>query len=157
MKLRYVLAMLFLFPTLACGDIYKSVDKNGHVTYSSEPLKGGKRIHLEPLPTMAPPARGRSENTPEGFPRVDNETQRNRDDTRYMILQNELTAEEKLLQKAKDDLREGEANPEVFKGKDGRTYRNVAKYEEKTKALTEQVEIHQKNVDALKTELSRFK
>ncbi|MGC2165213.1 MAG: DUF4124 domain-containing protein [Gallionella sp.] len=157
MMLRYVLAILSIFPTVALADIYKSVDENGHVTYSSAPLKGGKRIHLEPLPTMLPPARGHSENTPEDFPRVDNETQRNRDDTRYMILQNELTAEEKLLQEAKNNLQAGEADPEVYKGKDGRTFRNMAKYDDKIKVLTEQVELHQSNVDALKAELSKLK
>jgi hypothetical protein len=154
MKSGHLLALGLLIPAIAWGDIYKSVDENGHVTYSSEPLKGGKRIHLEPLPTMVPQGRN---NTPEDFPRVDRETQRNRDDTRYMILQNELTAEEKLLQEAKDELRDGEANPEVYRGKDGRTYRNMAKYDEKIKTLTEKVELHQKNVEALKTELSKLK
>lgn len=157
MMLRFVLGTLLIFPTVALADIYKSVDENGHVTYSSAPLKGGKRIYLDPLPTMVPPARGRSENAPEDFPRVDNETQRNRDDTRYMILQNELTAEEKLLQEAKSRLQDGEADPEVYKGKDGKTFRNMAKYDEKIKALTEQVELHQNNVDALKAELSKLK
>jgi hypothetical protein len=154
MKPGHLLILALIIPAFAWGDIYKSVDENGHVTYSSEPLKGGKRIHLEPLPTMLP--QGRS-NTPEDFPRVDRETQRSRDDTRYMILQNELTEEEKLLQEAKDNLQDGEANPEVYKGKDGRTYRNMAKYDEKIKSLTEKVELHQKNVDALKTELSKLK
>jgi len=39
------------------ADIYKAVDTSGHVTYSSAPIKGGKKIILEPLPTMAPPAK----------------------------------------------------------------------------------------------------
>jgi hypothetical protein len=153
MKLRYLLAILIACPSLVHAEIYKAVDENGHVTYSSTPIKGGKKIILEPLPTMdAPPPA-----SPAGFPRVDGETQRNRDDTRYMILQNELSAEEKLLAEARQNLREGEANPEVFRGQDGKTYRNVAKYDEKIKVLTDQVELHQKNVEALKTELSRLK
>lgn len=154
MKLRYLLAALCACPVLAQAEIYKSVDENGHVTYSSAPIKGGKKITLEPLPTMAPPARTAS---PEGFPRVDGATQKGRDDTRRKILQDELDAEEKLLGEARLNLEEGEKKPEIYKGKDGRTYRNVAKYEEKIKALREQVDLHQKNIEALKTELSKLK
>ncbi len=157
MKLRYMLAVLCICAVPVQAEIYKSVDENGHVTYSSTPIKGGKKIILEPLPTMVPPARARSATSPDGFPRVDGETQRNRDDTRYMILQNELSAEEKLLEEARLNLQEGQENPEVFKGKDGKTYRNVEKYEEKIKTLAAQVELHQKNIDALKTELSKLK
>lgn len=157
MKLRYVLAVLCVCPSLVQAEIYKAVDTNGHVTYSSTPIKGGKKIILEPLPTMVPPGRVRPAASPEDFPKVDGETQKNRDDTRYMILQNELSAEEKLLEEANQNLHEGEANPEVFKGKDGKTHRNTEKYEEKIKPLAEQVELHQRNVEALKTELSKLK
>ena len=73
-----------------------------------------------------------------------------------MILQNELTSEEKLLAEAKQHLQEAEANPEVYKGAGGKTFRNVGKYEEKIKPLAEQVELHQKNIEALKTELSKL-
>lgn len=158
MKPRYLLAaMLCACPMPGQAEIYKAVDADGHVTYSSTPLKGGKRIILEPLPTMVPPARVRSNASPEGFPRVDDETQKGRDDTRRKILQDELSTEEKLLEEAKRNWKEGEANPEVYRGQDGKTYRNVAKYEEKIQALGDQVELHQKNVDALKTELSKLK
>jgi hypothetical protein len=147
------------------AEIYKAVDANGHVTYSSTPIKGGKKIVLEPLSTMAPPSQ-RPAASPEGFPKVDGATQRGRDDTRRRILQDELSTEEKLLNGAKQALKEGEENPEVFKmvvGKrpDGspitETRRNVAKYDEKIKSLNEQVDLHQKNIEALKTELSKLK
>jgi len=157
MKLRYLLAVLCTCTVPAQAEIYKAVDANGHVTYSSTPIKGGKKIILEPLPTMLPPGRARSAAASEDFPRVDGETQKNRDDTRYMILQNELSAEERLLEEARQNLQASEQNPEVFKGKDGKTYRNTDKYEEKIKPLADQVERHQRNVDALKTELSKLK
>jgi hypothetical protein len=151
---RYIFAMLCVCPLLVQAEIYKAVDADGHVTYSSSPIKGGKKLNLEPLSTMLPPGRAQSSGD---FPRVDNATQKNRDDKRFMILQNELTNEEKLLAEAQQKLSEAEANPEVFKGQDGRTYRNVAKYQEKIKPLAEQVDLHQKNIDALKTELSKLK
>jgi len=154
MKVGYLFAVLCVGPIFAQAEIYKAVDENGHVTYSSTPLKGGKKLILEPLPTMMPPGKVHA---PEDFPKVDGETQRGRDDTRRKILQDELNAEEKLLEEAKQNLMEGESNPEVFKGADGRTYRNVAKYEEKIKPLNDQVELHQQNIAALKTELSKLK
>jgi hypothetical protein len=88
---------------------------------------------------------------------VDDATQKGRDDTRRKILQDELSTEEKLLEGAKQALKEGEGNPEAFKGQGGKTYRNVAKYEEKIKTLTDEVELHQKNTEALQTELSKLK
>ncbi|MDO8466380.1 MAG: DUF4124 domain-containing protein [Gallionella sp.] len=157
MKLGYLLAILCLSPALAQAEIYKGVDANGHVTYSSTPIKGGKKIILEPLPTMVPPTRTQPAASPKDFPKVDGTTQKGRDDTRRKILQDELSSEQKLLEESVQRLKEGEANPEVYKGKDGKTYRNVPKYEEKIKTLNEQVDLHQKNVEALKTELSKLK
>lgn len=154
MKLGYLLAVISLCPMLAHAEIYKAVDADGHVTYSSTPIKGGKKIILEPLPTMVPPART---TTPEGFPKVDGATQKNRDETRRKILLDELNAEERLLDEARQNLKEGEAKPEVYRGQDGKTYRNVAKYEEKIKALQEQVDLHSRNIEALQIELSKLK
>lgn len=154
--------------------IYKTVDADGHVTYSSEPARGSKRIILEPTtpaPSSTPVPRQRSESSsPRDFPRVDGATQRGRDDTRRKILEEELATEEKLLAEAQQNLKEGEEKPEVFKttivvGKkpDGSpvtqevTRRNVAKYDAKIKDLNDQVELHKNNVEALKTELSKLK
>src|SRR3989304_948081 len=110
MKPGYLLAMLCLCPLWAHAEIYKAVDDDGHVTYSSTPIKGGKKIILEPLPTMVPPARPRSAASPEDFPRVDGETQKGRDDTRRKILEDELSAENKLLEEARKHLKEGAGN-----------------------------------------------
>ena len=157
MKPVYVLVMSFLCTTQVQAEIYKSVDADGHVTYSSAPIKGGKKIFLEPLPTMVPPSRTRSSDSSEGFPKVDNATQEDRDETRRKILQDELSMEEKLLDDARQKLKEGEENPEVYRGKGGKTYRNMAKYEEKIKNLKNQVDMHSKNVEALEIELSKNK
>ena len=146
---------IYVWPISAQADIYKGVDADGHVTYSSTPIKGGKKIILEPLPTMLPPSS--KARTPDNFPKVDSATQKGRDDTRFMILQNELTAEQKILEAAKQRLDEAQANPEVFMGQDGKTHRNVVKYEEKVKPLQDEVDLHQRNVDALNTELSKLR
>jgi hypothetical protein len=169
MKLRYifVLCCSAAFAISANADIYKRVDEDGHVTYSSKPIKGGQKLHLEPLPTMAPPPKsGRSE----GFPRVNSDTQNRRDDARRKILEDELATERKALEDARAKLKEGQDSPEVYQHtivvgttKDGApitqtvTNRNVAKYDEKVSALQEEVSSHEKNVEALQTELSNLK
>jgi len=152
MKPQYFFAMMCALPLLAQADIYKAIDKDGHVTYSSTPIPGSKKIVLEPLPTMVPPANAHSQGE---FPRVEAAKQKERDETRRKILQDELNAEEKLLAESQQSL--NEASPEVYMGQDGKTYRNVAKYEEKIKPLQEQIELHQKNIEALKSELSKLK
>lgn len=148
---------LFVFLCLcsvhtAQADIYKHVDKNGHVTYSSEPMKGAQKLELAPLPTMQSPRSG-----PKDFPKVDSQTQKNRDSTRRVILEDELASEEKLLAEARLALEEAQSNPEVYHTPDGKTYRNVAKYEEKVKAAQDNVATHEQNVRALKTELSNLR
>jgi len=53
MKLSYFLVLWSLcYSSWAQAEIYKRVDADGHVTYSSTPLKGGKKLHLAPLPTV---------------------------------------------------------------------------------------------------------
>ncbi len=140
MKLGCLLALLCLCPVLAQAEIYKAVDADGHVTYSSSPIRGGKKIVLEPLPTVAPPARARAA-TPGDFPRVDGATQRGRDDTRRKILQDELSTESGLLEESRSGLKAAEA----------------ARDKEKLRTLTDRIDMHQKNIDALKTELSKLK
>jgi hypothetical protein len=152
MKYQYALIALLACPIWVQAEIYKSVDADGHVTYSSTPVKGAKRLDLPPLPTMAPPSRT---TTPADFPKVDSEKQKERDAMRRRILEDELTAEEKLLAEARLNLEE--ASPEVYRGANGKTYRNVAKYEEKIKVLSAEVDLHEKNVSALKAELSKVK
>lgn len=157
MKLRHLLILCCsaVVASSAQADIYKRVDDEGHVTYSSKPIKGAKKLHLEPLPTMAPPPKPNK--ATEGFPRVNSETQTRRDDTRRKILEDELATEQIALEEARAKLREGQENPEVFKNPNGQTFRNVAKYEEKVTALQEEVTTHEKNVQALQTELSNLK
>jgi len=142
----------------AQAEIYKRVDADGHVTYSSAPIKGARKLQLEPLPTMAAqpvPPKGRGDSS--DFPKVDNATQSRRDDTRRKILEDELATEQKALEVARTKLKEAEDTPQIYTGANGQTFRNVAKYEEQVNAAQAELEAHEKNIQALKTELSRFK
>lgn len=145
MKPRYLFILLCAGHIgWAQAEIYKHIDADGHVTYSSSPMKGSKKLNLEPPNISTPPARVRnSEASPADFPKVDSSTQKSRDGTRRNILEDELAAEEKLLAGARRNLKEGEENAETPPGK--------------MKSLQEQVSLHQKNVGALKSELANVK
>jgi len=93
---------LLLIPLLALAlptqaDIYKSVDKSGHITYSSSASPGAVRLNLSP-----PRAKRSSQVTsPADFPKVDGAIQRSRDDGRRRILEAELANETNLLAEAR--------------------------------------------------------
>ena len=144
MKSGLLLVLFLLLPSWAGADIYKAVDADGHVTYSSSPIRGGKRV-IETPQTVNTESRTRAAPTPEDFPRVTSEAQKGRDGTRRAILEDELKTEQALLGTAKESLREGQARVRAGKDTTG------------MEALNKQVELHQRNVDALNVELSRLK
>lgn len=158
MKLLHliVLCCSASYVTVAHAEIYKRVDADGHVTYSSTPLKGAKKLHLEPLPTMDAPAKPASSANSSDL-RVNPETQNRRDSARHKILEDELATEQKALEDARAKLKEGRENPEVDRNALGQTFQNVSRNEEKLNALQEDVNSHEKNIEALKTELSHLK
>ena len=153
MKHWWLLAMLCCgWVGLAQAEIYKSVDAEGRVTYSSSPTKGARKLNLERLPAASPPPRARNNPTPADFPRVDSGTQKNRDNTRRRILEDELAAEEKMLSEARFNLRYAVENPAVY-DRDGNTVLNVPEHQQKLDTLQKEVALHEKNIEALKTEL----
>ena len=153
----------------AQADIYKCTDESGHQAFVDENAKpaykqctlimrGGTSSSAGSRPpAAAQPASKARTPTPAGFPKVDQNTQRQRDDKRRQILEDELAGERKALDEAKKNYADGEANPETFKGKDGKTYRNVAKFEEKMQKLREQVSQHEQNIQMLEKELGNLK
>jgi hypothetical protein len=88
--------------------------------------------------------------TPPGFPRVDRETQRLRDDSRRKILEDELSTEEKSLVDAKAKLTEQES---VRHG-DEKNYQRVL---DRLKPYQEAVERHERNVTALRREIANLR
>ncbi len=140
----------------ARGDTFKCIDANGRATYTNmkEEAKGKnctvvmREISVVPA---APPARGAATSpSPAGFPKVDAATQKNRDDARRRILEEELNGEEKALAQAKAELTEQEG----IRTGDERNYQRVLDRLQKYK---DEVERHQKNVEALRKELSNTK
>ena len=158
MKPHYLLIFLCAgYISWAQAEIYKKVDADGHVTYSSTPTKGSKKLDLGPLTIVPSPARTHNNAKPSDSLKVDSTTQKSRDNLRRKILEEELSTEQKLVEEARQNLINGKEHPEILKDKDGNNYRNAAKYEENIKGLQGQVILHEKNVEALKTELLKLK
>jgi len=152
MKFSYLMLLPCLaYAGCAQADIYKRVEANGNVTYSNTPIKGGKKIELEPLPTMAPYKESDAERN-----RVNQLTQKGRDQQRRKILEDELATEEKALDEARQNLKDAQDNPQISHA-NGKTFRNVEGQEDAIQAAQEQVTQHERNVDALKTELSQIR
>lgn len=150
----------------AFAEIYKRVDADGRVTYSNIKSKGATLLELDPDANTisnerAKPApsntNAKRTPTPESFPRVDTNTQNQRDSKRREILLSELEAEKLALEEAKKAYVAGESNPEVYKTASGQTFRNVAKFEEKMKALQAAVDNHKKNIELLQKEIDALR
>jgi hypothetical protein len=160
------LAITLTLSGQAFAEIYKHVDAEGRVTYSNMKSKGSTRLELDPDANVISNDRARTPSnstanrrtpTPDGFPRVDKNTQNQRDDKRKEILQSELASEKSALEQAKKAYAEGESNPEVYRTAEGKTFRNVPKFEEKMKTLQADVDNHQKNIQLLQKELDALK
>lgn len=172
--------MAFLTLTLAAGlalhaearadsVIYKCVDKNGRVEFTDIKKAGCKALDLPgyiagPAPTPAPRAAalpmrqgaGRPAATPNptaspsAFPRVDNVTQRQRDDDRRDILNDELRAEASKLADLKATFNNGQPERQGNE-------KNYAKYQERVLQLRDDIARSEKNVEALKRELANIR
>ena len=142
----------------AQAEIYKNVDANGHVTYSNVPSKGAKKLDLEPSANTGFESKPRTRTaTPSDFPRVDKQTQVQRDQKRKKILEEELATEKKVLDDAKKTYAENQANAEFFRANNLKEPGNIIKYDDNLKRLEAEVESHKKNVELLQKELDSFK
>jgi chromosome segregation ATPase len=162
MKKLLSICLVLLFVTPALADTCKYEDADGRIIYTNIPMKGAKKLScfgFDGVPASGSGARNgkasrASQPTPAGFPRVDSATQRQRDDARRKILDDELATEKNALDQAKKEYAEGESKPEVFRTASGKTGRDVAKLEEKMKKLQENIDLHEKNIQMLQKELA---
>lgn len=147
-----ILAGLFLLPCAALGEIYECVEPNGAKLFTSDPkeakTKGCKAMNLGPPNTVSTAKpQGKAAPTPQNFPKVDQDTQKQRDNDRRKLLEQELANEEKLLAQAKKELAEQES---VRLGSEFNYQRVLNRLEPYKK----QVALHENNVANLKRELA---
>jgi len=150
------IVMLLCLCSIAQAEIYKHIDADGQVTYSSAPTKGAKKLNLG-IPRKPPTTRARNNPTPANFPKIDATTQKNRDSARYKILEDELASEIKLLGDAHQQLADSTANPELYTDSDGKTAPNSARHADKIKSLQRRIKLHEQNIEALRAELPKSK
>lgn len=160
-RLFYLISgLLIVSPCIA--DIYKYTDSNGVTTYTNIKPDGKHKSELiitgpkEVSPPPAPKEKKSAVKTPSpaNFPKVDNQVQQQRDEKRREILINELEQEKQALEHAKQLYEEAKNTPEVYRGANGKTFRNVAKYEEKLRVIEAEILAHERNIHLLNKELN---
>ena len=151
MPMRYVLLVLLFSGAClpARADIYECIDQDGgkRFTNIASDARGCKVLNVgipsaapaAPSPPLPRPAlKATSVATPASFPRVERHVQRERDNDRRRILENELGQEEKLLADARRELSEGARGPAE-------------------ESLQKKVRLHETNVASLRKEISKVR
>ena len=167
-NLSLLLLFVIAFSNNAFAEIYKRIDADGRITYSNTKTKGATRLDIDPdANTIVNDNKPKTNtdnkrtSTPEGFPKVDKQTQNQRDSKRQDILLSELEAEKLALEEAKKAYAEGASKPEVYQKKNANgttsTFRNVPKFEEKMKGLQADIDSHQNNIELLQKELDSLR
>lgn len=160
-RLFYIFAFA-LICNHATADIYKYTDSNGVTTYTNIKPEGHSKAELvisgpktaEPPPAVREKKSTTKTPTPANFPKVDNQTQNQRDQKRREVLMNELEQEKQALEHAKQLYEEAQNTPEVYRGANGKTFRNVAKYDEKLRIIEAEMQAHERNIELLNKELN---
>jgi hypothetical protein len=138
-------------------EIYKCLDPAGRPLYTSDKRDtAGKKCDLvsreinvvpaQQIPVQRPSA---SSSRSGSFPRESVSDRANAKERQREILEKELTTEQQLLAKAQQDLTEQES---VRSGDE----RNYARVLERLQPYKDSIEVHQKNVEALRRELSNL-
>ncbi|MCX7890798.1 MAG: DUF4124 domain-containing protein [Burkholderiales bacterium] len=144
------------------SDIFKCVDESGRAHYTNVKKDAQGRNctlvtrEVSVIPSGTSPAAAARGAAPgaqaaaASFPRVDRDTQKSRDDSRRRILEDELSAEEKSLARARQDL----AEQESVRGGDEKNYQKVL---DRLQPYKDAVDRHERNVAALRRELANLK
>jgi hypothetical protein len=132
-------------PVAMSGSLYKCSTSSGveaffnvpGATESPAPVSSGTKASATP--------------TPSGFQRVDPATQKGRDDVRRKVLGEELATEEQLLAEARTAYNNGAPAPLPEESS------NAEKYRERIARYRQAVQLHERNIEALKKELGSSK
>ena len=139
----------------ARAETCKYVDDEGRVIYSNtpnNPPKGAKMVRCfsDPAPRPVPQESKPQSGAREGFPKVDGQTQKKRDDERRRILEKELADEQQQLEAARQKLAEQEA---IRTGDE----RNYQRYLDRIQPFRDAVANHERNIEAISREISNLK
>jgi len=156
-RILLFLATLLCAP-LARADVYKCIDEAGHVTYTNSKTSGKgcstlardqavSSVPSGPRPAVVGLPQNGASSGGAGFPRVDTGTQRARDSDRRRILEEELGAEQKSLDVARKDLEEQQLS----------RYVSGAAGSDRLQSGKDKVQLHERNVEALRREIGNLR
>ncbi len=149
-----LLALLLSVAGTANADtLYKCTDDSGVVLYTNQKGTGKNCTVLsnDQAISSVPGSRGATRNaSPSDFPKVNGETQKNRDGDRRKILEQELATELQNLDKARKDL----AEQESIRNGNEQNYQRVL---DRLQPFKDAVALHERNIDALRRELGNLK
>jgi len=148
---RYYLAlalMLALPAVSAYADIWECVDGSGNKRFTNikSEAAGCRMLIVGPTNTV-PGGKPQARAAPPGFPKVDGETQKQRDNDRRRILEQELANEQKLLEQARKEL----AVQDSMRLGSERNYQRVL---DRLEPYKKKVKLHEDNVANLRRELA---
>ena len=159
------LALLLSAPAVR-ADIFKCMDEGGHVTYTNSKTSGkgcsllSRDQPVSSMPSQRPANSAQSQpqlapppgngGSGQGFPRVDSGTQRARDNDRRRILEDELATEQRGLSDAQKAL----ADQEAQRFGDERNYQRVL---DRLQPFKDKVQLHERNIEALKREIGNLR
>ncbi len=150
MKPTLLLSLLCLAGPALADTLYKCTDADGRTTYTNN--KGAAKNCVvisrdKPVSTFSAPRAQPNAPTPGDFPKVGAGEQKARDGDRRAILEQELASEQKSLDEAKKTLAQQEAAVPA----------GQAKSADRLKSYQDTVQLHERNVEALKKELGNLK
>ncbi len=151
-----LLPFLLLLSSFAYGqgNVYVCVQPNGNREYrNTGDTRSCRKLDLESISMIPSPPSPKSSNSvavDPAFPKVDNFTQKRRDQDRMQILLEEVRTEESKLAELKKEYQNGE--PERLGNE-----RNYVKYQERVGQLKDELQRTEKNIEALKREIGNLK
>ena len=149
------LAVLATLATARAQGMFQCVDEDGRKTFSNVKL-ADKAIKctamyltpvtsVPPAPVTKPPAA-----RPAGFPKVEENAQKARDNDRRRILENELEAERGNLDQARKELTEQEG---IRNGNE----QNYQKVLDRLEPYKNRAALHERNIEAIEKELAKLR
>ena len=150
---RILAMLLVLAAPRAAADIWECVDTNGNKRFTNikSESKGCKMLDVPATNTVqGGKSPGKTAESPRNFPKVDGETQKQRDSDRRRILDQELVSEQKLLDQAKKELAEQDSQRLGSE-------RNYQRVLERLEPYKKKVKLHEDNIANLKRELANVK
>jgi hypothetical protein len=150
-----------LFAKLAAADaevMYQCVDDLGRKTFSNVKLpdKDFKCVTLDLGPATSvpavptPPRPGARPASPLGLPKAGENAQKERDNDRRRILENELAAEQQNLEQARKELAEQEG---IRTGNE----RNYQRFLDRLEPYKNKEALHERNIEAIENELGKLR